>query len=198
MFQASDTLALTASFAAVMLALHPKYQEKVFQEVLEIMPDPKMDLSQADLDKLPFTDLCLRETLRLFPSIPCIARYSTKPITMANGTIVPANVPIVIGLRQIQTQEEYYGPTAKQFNPNRFNDEVTKNLPSAANIPFSYGPRNCIGYFYAQVAAKMSIAHLIRNYRLSTTYKNIDELKLLLNIGLRLVDKHVVKMERRA
>lgn len=48
---------------ALMLAMHPEYQEKCFQEIYEMMPDKNVDLSQSDLEKLTFTDLCVRETL---------------------------------------------------------------------------------------------------------------------------------------
>lgn len=51
-----------------MLAMHPEYQEKVFQEILTVMPEKNTDLTHADLDKLEFTDLCIRETLRLYPT----------------------------------------------------------------------------------------------------------------------------------
>lgn len=180
-----------------MLALHPEYQKQVYNEVLAVMPNSNMDLAQADLDRLEFTDLCIREALRLFPSIPLIARFPTKPIKLTNGVEVPADVPIVIGLRQIQIQEEYYGPTATQYNPNRLRNENGENLPSATNIPFSYGPRNCIGYFYAKVCLKLYVAFLIRNYHLETSYKSIEELKPLLSIGMVLVDKHMIKLIRR-
>ena len=180
-----------------MLAMHPEYQEHVYREILSVMPEPNMDLTQTDLEKLKFTELCIRETLRLFPSVPIIGRYSTKSIQIANGIVVPPKVPIIIGLRQIATQVKYFGPSARQFNPNRYLDENLANLPSTANIPFSSGARNCIGIFYAKMSMKLFIAHLVRNYQLTTSYKNIDELKLLFSTGLRLVDKHMVKLRRR-
>lgn len=180
-----------------MLALHPEYQNQVYNEVLAVMPNRDMDLTRADLDKLEFTELCIREAMRLFPSIPLIARFATKPIKLTNGVEIPADVPIVIGLRQIQMQKEYYGPTATQYNPNRLLDENVKNLPKTTNIPFSYGLRDCIGYFYAQVCLKLYVAYLIRNYYLETSYKSIEELKPLLSIGMVLVDKHMIKLIRR-
>lgn len=185
------------SFVATMLAMHPEYQEKVFQEISIVIPDKTQDPTQDDLQKLTFTDLCIRETLRLFPSVPLISRYSTKPFRLANGIIVPENIPIIIGLRQIHLQEKYYGLSANLFNPYRFQDEQIKHLPAAAYIPFSFGPRNCIGFYYAQVSVKLYIVHLIRNYRLTTSYKNIEDLKLLQNGSLRLVDNHMIKLERR-
>lgn len=128
-----------------MLAMHPEHQEKVYQEVCSVMPDKNADLTQDDLKKLEFLDLCFRETLRLFPTIPLIGRVASKPIKLSNNIVIPPNVMFIFGLRQIQTQEKYFGPTANLFDPYRFSDENVKNLPAAAYIPFSYGSRNCNG-----------------------------------------------------
>lgn len=207
-----------------MLALHPEYQERVFQEILTVMPEKDTELTQAHLDKLEFTDLCIRETLRIFPTAPIIARVASKPIRLSNNVEVPPGVPIVFGIRQIHIRKDYYGPTVNEFNPLRFLDDDVKNLPGGCYIPFSHGARNCIGdlftikcvvdssiaysvlfcsvlfvlgYFYAKVSVKCCIVHLIRNYRLTTIYKKIDELIPVLNVSMRLVDKHMVKLERR-
>ena len=118
-----------------------------------------------------FEDLCIRETLRLFPTAPIIGRVPSKPVKLSNNVEVPPGiliifwilylhkfvgvyyifgllnigVPIIFGLREVHIREEYYGKTAKQFNPYRFLDENVKNLPGGAYIPFSFGARNCIG-----------------------------------------------------
>lgn len=80
--KATDTSSAASAFVALMLAMHPEYQEKVFQEILTVMPEKDTDLTQADLDKLEFTDLCIKETLRLYPSAPLIGRQSFKPIPL--------------------------------------------------------------------------------------------------------------------
>lgn len=190
-------MSTAVGFVTIMLALYPECQEKVYQEIVTVMPDTKMDLTQSDLNELVFTDLCIRETLRLFPNIPFIARISSKPMTLTNGIVVPPDIPFVVGLRQISRREEYFGPTAHQFDPNRFSDESVKELPATANIPFSFGARNCIGIYHAQISLKLYVAHLVRSYCITTPYKNIDELRPLFNVGLRLADKHMIKLERR-
>lgn len=125
--------------------MYPEYQETAFQEVYKVMPDKNADLTQTDLEKLTFIDLCVRETLRIFPTAPLIGRFTEKPVALNNNVVIPVGIPIFFGLRQIHLQEKYYGKTAHTFNPYRFLDEDVKKLPPSAFCAFSYGPRNCIG-----------------------------------------------------
>lgn len=219
MLQATDTTAIACAFTALMLAMHPEFQETAFEEIFKVMPDKNVDLSQTDLNKLEFIELCVRETLRLFPTAPLIGRVAEKPITLSNNLVIPVGVPIIFGLRQIHLQEKYYGPTARIFNPYRFLDENMKNLPASAYVAFSFGPRSCVGkfihsciftlirnivfnilflgYYYAQASLKCFTAHLIRNYRITTTYTHIDQLHLAENISLKLLGKHMIRIEPR-
>lgn len=160
-----------------MLAMHPEHQEAVFQKLYRLMPTKDMDLTQIELDQLPFTDMCIRETLRLFPTGSVIARVARKPIRL-NNCLIPANVPLVVGIRQIQMQPMYYGANANLFDPYRIKEETIKNLPHAAFIPFSYGPRNCVGQYLRKMAffadehpnilcAEFPLGRFSRCYRLS-------------------------------
>lgn len=161
------------------------------------------DRTQNDLLKLEFTDLCAREILRLFPTASLISRISSTPIKLRNNIVIPPNISFIFGLRQMHIQEKYFGSTllnvkstANLFDPYRFLDNNgMKTFPIAAYIP-----RNCgklcflqsvfkslinlmdwyekliilVGYRYAQVLVKCFIAHLIRNYRVTTNYTDIS------------------------
>lgn len=96
-----------------MLALHPEYQETAYKEILSVMRDKNVELTQADLDKLEFVDLIIKETLRLFPTAPIIGRIANKPIKLNNNVVVPPGVPIAFGIRQVQIRKDYYGSTAR-------------------------------------------------------------------------------------
>lgn len=143
----SDTSALLSATVSLMLALHPDVQERLFQEILSVMPDKSCELTLESLSQLKFLDQCISETLRLFPSAPTIARESNQPFTLKNGVVVPPGVPLVIGLRQIHMREECWGPTAHLFDPSRFEGDKVKHLPPGSYIPFSSWPRNCVGKF---------------------------------------------------
>lgn len=142
---AADSSANATSTLSLMLALHPDIQERVFREVLAIMPEKDTPLTLELLSRMTFLDHCFSESLRLFPPTPIIARESTQPILLKNGVVIPPGVAIAIALRQIQTREEDWGPTALSFDPTRFEGDKLSHLPACSYIPFSYGPRNCVG-----------------------------------------------------
>lgn len=70
-----------------MLAMHPEYQERVFVEVKLLFPEksPVNSLNYEDLINMEFTERVIKETLRLFPSIPITSRKSTSAIDLSES-----------------------------------------------------------------------------------------------------------------
>lgn len=73
------------SYAILMLAMHPEHQERVFEEVKLIFPDKNMDnfVNYEDLNNLEFTERIIKETMRLFPAVPVMARNATAPFDLS-------------------------------------------------------------------------------------------------------------------
>lgn len=64
-------------------------------------------------------------------------------------------------------------------------------------LPFySGGPRNCIGFKYALMSMKIAVAHLIRNFHFTTDLK-LEDLRLQIDITLKLINKHLVRAKER-
>ena len=73
-----DTSAVTMSTALLMLAMHPEYQEKVYQELKEAFGSAHDDITYTDLNNLVFLDWVVKETMRLFPILPFSGRQATE------------------------------------------------------------------------------------------------------------------------
>lgn len=131
-----------------MLAMHKDCQERVFEELLTIMPNSDVDLTPIHINKMIYLDQCLREAQRLFPTVPLIGRTAIEPINL-HGYEIPPGVPIFIGIRQVHRREDYYGPTAHLYNPDRFkpNEHHPNKERQGMYLPFSLGQRNCIGNY---------------------------------------------------
>ena len=57
-----------------MLAIYPEMQDKCYEEIRSVLPNKDDELSYDDLSKLDYVERCLKETMRLFPTVPVVAR----------------------------------------------------------------------------------------------------------------------------
>lgn len=145
-------MAVSLSTLLLMIAMHQDYQQKAYEELLEIMPNSDVDLTPIHINKMIYLDQCLREAQRLFPTVPLIGRSAMETISL-NGYDIPPNLPIFIGIRQIHRRTDYYGSDAHIYRPDRFkpNENHPYKESPGMYVPFSLGPRNCIGMFTQSV-----------------------------------------------
>lgn len=73
----NETIATTSSFIILMLAMHPEIQEKVYQEINEMFPAKNFTIDYNDLRSMEYTELVIKETMRLFPAGAFILRKVT-------------------------------------------------------------------------------------------------------------------------
>lgn len=66
-----------------MLAMHPEMQDKCYEEISSVLPNKEDDLSYDDLSKLDYVERCLKETMRLFPTVPVVARKVDKDFQLS-------------------------------------------------------------------------------------------------------------------
>lgn len=127
-----------------MLAMNQDLQDRVVDELRSVLPDKNSPAGRADLDKLELLDRCMNESLRLFPVVTIMARRCSTPFKIQDYEIKPG-MSIAIGIRQIHRNPKYWGPNADNFDPDNFLPERVKARSPYCFIPFSAGPRNCIG-----------------------------------------------------
>ncbi|KAK7810993.1 hypothetical protein U0070_024171 [Myodes glareolus] len=176
-----DTTASGLSWILYNLARHPEYQERCRQEVQELLRgrEPE-EIEWDDLNQLPFLTMCIKESLRLHPPVPVISRCCTQDIALPDGRIIPKGVTCLISIFGIHHNPSvwpdpevlpvllpsllYYGEGI--YNPFRFDPENMKDRSPLAFIPFSAGPRNCIGQTFAMSEMKVALALTLLRFRL--------------------------------
>lgn len=72
--QGYESTALITSYCLLMLAMYPEMQDKCYEEIRSVLPNKEDDLCYDDLSKLDYVERCLKETMRLFPTVPVVAR----------------------------------------------------------------------------------------------------------------------------
>ncbi|KYN45211.1 Cytochrome P450 4C1, partial [Trachymyrmex septentrionalis] len=150
MFGGHDTTASSLSFILALLAEHKDIQDRVRTEVDIAMQENKNQLTMKFLHELTYLERCIKEALRLHSVIFFISRVCGEDVKL-QSYVIPANTVLNIDINGVHTDPNYW-PNPEVFDPDRFLPERTQNRHPYSYIPFSAGPRNCIGRNRVRIA----------------------------------------------
>ncbi|XP_077994249.1 cytochrome P450 4F3-like [Glandiceps talaboti] len=190
MFEGHDTTASGISWCLYNLANNPQHQQKCRQEVNDLLKDrEKQEIEWDDLHKLQYLTLCIKESMRLNPPVPVIGRTTTSPLTLPDGRTIPAGYNVTLSMNLLHRNEHVWDkPT--EFKPERFTPENSKDRSPYAYLPFSAGPRNCIGQNFAMNEMKIVLSTILHNFELGVVRDCLPDrsigLVLRSNTGIRL------------
>ncbi|KAJ0180020.1 hypothetical protein K1T71_004611 [Dendrolimus kikuchii] len=195
----TDTSASAIGFTLILLGKYPAVQEKVYQELVEVFGDMERPLEKEDLLKLKYLERVVKESLRLFPPVPFIVRKVLEDIKLPSGRILPAGSGIVVSIWGVHRDPKYWGSDAEHFDPDRFSPERFNLKYPFSYMPFSNGPRNCIGYQYALMSMKTALASILRRFKVVGEPEKgpIPRIRVKLDIMMKAVDGFEVTLERR-
>ena len=167
-----ETTATSLAWALYCIGRDKRVQEKLYKEVSSFNKDGALALE--DLKELKYLDLVVKESLRLHPAIPRIARKIDDG-TVLGGITLPSCSFVVDILLMNRNPKTWESPLL--FLPERFDNFEKETKKSAfMYIPFSAGPRNCIGQRFAVSELKSALYHLVRCFEISSLQKE-DELE---------------------
>eukprot|EP00058_Branchiostoma_floridae_P016608 XP_002602096.1 hypothetical protein BRAFLDRAFT_61250 [Branchiostoma floridae] len=164
MFAGHDTTASTTSWVLYSLATHNKHQERVYQEVQGILGE-RDHLEWEDLSNLKYLTLCIKEAMRLHCPVPIIGRQISAPIEV-EGKMLEVGTITDVNIWNIHHNPTVWGDNHMEYDPSRFLPENMKDKDPYAFIPFSAGPRNCIGQNFAMNEEKVLISRIIHKFKL--------------------------------
>lgn len=145
MFEGHDTTAAGSSFFLSLMGAHPEIQEKVYKELYDIFGDSDRPATFQDTLEMKYLERCLMETLRMYPPVPLIARELKQDLKLASGDYtVPAGTTIAVVTYKLHRNEAIY-PNPNKFDPDNFLPERQASRHYYAFVPFSAGPRSCVG-----------------------------------------------------
>ncbi|XP_072390792.1 cytochrome P450 4C1-like [Diabrotica undecimpunctata] len=182
MFEGHDTTATGLSWALRQLAIHTEYQDQIYEEIITVLGDAKKQPDLNDLNELKVMERFIKETLRLFPAVPIISRMLDED-TELNGYLVPKEAPIDIWIYDIHRNPKYW-PEPEKFDPDRFLPENCVNRHPFAFVPFSAGPRNCIGQRFAMYEMKAILCGILQNFSVEIADKN-EKVEIITDLVLR-------------
>lgn len=176
--------------------MHPDVQRKVYDESRNALGnDVTKAVTMSDLNELNYLELVVKESLRLYPSVPFFGRNITEEIALGN-VVFPEGTTVKCSPYLLGRNPNVY-PDPLKFDPSRFDVETNneKNNPYSF-IPFSAGPRNCIGQRFAMLELKSIVSKVIRSYEISIKKEN-QELEMSSQIILRPLNGVVLCAKRR-
>jgi cytochrome P450 len=158
-----ETTAVALTWTWYLLSQYPEVEARLHQELETVLGgrNPTLD----DLPRLPYTEMIVKETLRLYPPAFALTR-DTIADTEIGGYLVSKGRPVMINLYGVQRDARFF-PDPDRFDPERFSPENEKHIPKYAYLPFGGGPRVCIGNAFAMMEARLVLATVAQHYRLA-------------------------------
>jgi len=184
-----ETSAHTLAFTFGLLAIYQDEQERLYQDIKSVIPDGRIP-TYEEMPKFKRSLAVFYETLRLFPPVHSITKVTTDDCSFSsvvhneNGTYTqdsihaPKSTMIAISIVGAHYNPRYWeDPTA--FNPDRF---LAPDWPRDAFIPFSAGPRACIGRKFFETEGIAVLTMLISKYRITVKpepqYAGLSQMEL--------------------
>ena len=180
-----ETTSNLLSWTMVLLSQHPEWQEKAREEVQQVLGsyvrgDNMQELDFDKLNELKVVGMILNETLRLYPPAYAVSRSCVKTTKLSDNLTLPAGSGVILPIGVLHRRKELWGEDADEFKPQRFENGTTGF--GGAFVPFSLGPRVCIGQNFAVAEAKVILSMLLFNFswELASTYRHHPEINLTL------------------
>ncbi|CAA0806622.1 cytochrome P450- family 72- subfamily A-polypeptide 7 [Striga hermonthica] len=170
-FAGFDTTSNLLVWTMITLAIHHNWQARAREEVLQVLGQNKA-LTHHDLNELKIVNMILLEVLRLYPPVMELSRVVEEETQLGNLRI-PKGVLLQLPIAMLHRDPQIWGEDALEFRPDRFAEGSLKAANGqAAFLPFSWGPRICIGQNFALLEGKAFVAHLLRtfSFELGPTY----------------------------
>ena len=111
-----------------------------------------------------YMDAVIKESLRLRPVVPAVARYLTEP-TKLGDRVLPAGVHITPSIYLTHHNPDIY-PDPHSFRPERF---LERPAGTYEWIPFGGGTRRCLGATFALFEMRIVLSEVLRSFDLATT-----------------------------
>ena len=157
------------SWTLYQLAKHPEMQKQCRKEAAKCIGN-KFLVWQGDIAKLKYISWFIKESLRFHPPVPEIFR-TIYAETMLGSYLVPKNATLNFKVDSLHFNPDYWDEP-ETFNPMRFHPESVKDQHPYAYMPFSVGPRSCIGEEFAMNIIVSVVASIIRKFSLELANAN--------------------------
>nr|XP_022901249.1 cytochrome P450 6j1-like [Onthophagus taurus] len=171
------------NFTLYEIAKNVDVQRKLRKEIDETISKNNGKITYDILNEMVYLEAVILESLRKYPPLGSMTKLCTSPFTLppatpaSNPIKIQVGTPVVIPLMAIQNDDKYY-PNPEKFDPSRLLPGNKEFIEKKAFMPFSTGPRACIGQKFALMQAKMCIFKLLEHFKLKVNSKTREPIML--------------------
>lgn len=157
-----ETTSSLLSFATYLMLENPRTLLKAHQEVDNVLG--RRTPTVNDLNDLPYIELIMKESLRLWPTAPVFGLHALEETMLGGKYLVAPDDHILISLGGLHRDPNVWGADAKDFRPERFMPAEFDRVPENAYKPFGNGMRACIGRPFALQEAHLALAMMLQRF----------------------------------
>ena len=157
-----ETTANALNWTWWLLAQSPPAEARLHEELDEVLQGNPPTL--ADLKRLPYTEMVIKESMRLMPPVWSIGRVASRDADVL-GYAFPAKTRVNIVIYCVHRHPDIW-EQPNEFIPERWAGESMDQLHRYAYLPFGGGPRICIGNGFATMEANLLLAAMAQRYRM--------------------------------
>ena len=183
-----ETTAIALSWACYLIAQNPDIEVKLAEELQAVLGDRVP--TPEDLPRLRYTEMVLKEAMRLYPAVWGIGRIAMQECELG-GYRVPAGSNIFILQWRTQRDPRFFSEP-ERFDPERWKDDPVRSgkIPRFAYFPFGGGPRVCVGAAFAMMEATLLLAMIQQKYHLEVVPEH--PIEIFASVTLR--PKHGIRV----
>nr|QEL53093.1 cytochrome P450 CYP141 [Mythimna separata] len=159
------TTSSAVTFILLVIGKYQNVQERIYNELQEVSKHEDDDFTDQDLHKLVYLEAVIKESMRVYPVVPFIARKVDRDVNLKNCTL-RAGSSCAIGLYGL-LRHPLWGADAEKFRPERWLDPTTLPEQRSLYAAFGVGRRNCIGHLLSNMMSKIALAHICRRYHVT-------------------------------
>ncbi|CAN5333849.1 cytochrome P450 [soil metagenome] len=157
-----ETTALALTWTWFLLSQHPEVVARLEAEIDAVLGGRAPAV--ADLPRLPYVEMIVKESMRLYPPAYSFGREALQDCEIL-GYAVPAGTTLFIFPWVIQRDARHYADPLR-FDPDRWTEDFERRLSRHAYLPFGSGPRMCIGREFARLELILIVAAIAQRFRL--------------------------------
>lgn len=168
-----DATATALNVLMLYLAENPAVQDKLYEELKTVLAGG--DYDEAKSGQLPYLRMVFKELYRIAPPVPGTFRILNQAVTLHSGEVLPVDTNVILCPESIMKDTRYFDKPG-EFRPDNWSEAAKEARRELGHdfidrcinyLPFSFGPRMCIGAGLATVEMYAAICRLIQDFNIT-------------------------------